>query len=267
MSHSEPLVHYEVIDGVAKLTLSNPPVNGYSYAMMLQLDRWILEARMDDEVHVLLIAGAGEKFFCAGADIVMLQQLRPAEKAAFCLHANETMLRLEHTPKLVIAALGGHTVGGGLEIALAADLRIGRRGSGKVGLPEVHLGVLPGTGGTQRLSRALGKSKSIELMVEGGNMTFEEAMDLGLVNKLYDADSEADFIAQCLAYAKSFCPPEKASGAVGLIKRAVQTGSETTLEVGLALERELQNRLFVADDAKEGLAAYNEKRKARFTGQ
>ena len=267
MSHSEPLVNYEVIDGVAKLTLSNPPVNGYSYAMMLQLDRWILEARMDEEVHVLLITGEGEKFFCAGADIAMLQQLQPAEKAAFCRHANETMLRLEHTPKLVIAALGGHTVGGGLEIALAADLRIGRRGSGKVGLPEVHLGVLPGTGGTQRLSRALGKSKSIELMVEGGNMTFEEAQDLGLINKLYDADNEADFVAQCLDYAKSFCPPEKASGAVGLIKRAVQTGAETTLEVGLALERELQNRLFVANDAKEGLAAYNEKRKARFTGQ
>jgi enoyl-CoA hydratase/carnithine racemase len=104
-------------------------------------------------------------------------------------------------------------------------------------------------------------------MVEGGNMTFEEALDLGLVNKLYDAESEADFVAQCLAYAKSFCPPEKASAAVGLIKRAVQTGSETTLEVGLALERELQNRLFVADDAKEGLAAYNEKRPARFTGR
>jgi len=267
MSHSDTLVTYEVIDGVGKLTLSNPPVNGYSYAMMRQLDRWILEARMDDDVHVLLITGEGEKFFCAGADIEMLQQLRPSEKAAFCLHANETMLRLEHTPKLVIAALGGHTVGGGLEIALAADLRIGRRGSGKIGLPEVHLGVLPGTGGTQRLSRALGKSRAIELMVEGRNMSFEDALELGLVNKLLDADNEADFVAQCLDYARSFCPPQRASGAVGLIKRAVQTGSETTLGVGLALERELQNRLFVADDAKEGLAAYNEKRSPRFTGR
>jgi enoyl-CoA hydratase/carnithine racemase len=266
MTDSDTLVSYEVIDGVAKLTLTNPPVNGYSYAMMRALDAWILEARMDDDVHVLLITGSGEKFFCAGADITILQQLAPNEKAAFCLHANETLLRLEHTPKLVIAALGGHTVGGGLEIALACDLRIGRRGSGKVGLPEVHLGVLPGTGGTQRLARALGKSKAIELMVEGGNMDFEGALELGLVNKLFDAESEDDFVAQCLDYARSFCPPQRASGAVGLIKRAVQTGAETSLEVGLALERELQNRLFVASDAKEGLAAYNEKRKPNFTG-
>src|SRR6185295_17971796 len=106
--------------------------------------------------------GAGDKFFCAGADIRMLTDAQPEWKYYFCLHANETLMRLEQTPKLVIAALNGHTVGGGLEVALAADIRIARKGGGRIGLPEVALGVLPGTGGTQRLTRLIGKGKSIE---------------------------------------------------------------------------------------------------------
>ena len=169
------LVDYRSWSGVATLTLTNPPANAYSYDMHRQLDDAILRARMDEQVHVLLLRGAGEKFFCAGADIAMLDGVTPEFKYYFCLHANETLLRLEHTPKLVIAALGGHCVGGGLEVALACDLRVARRGGGKIGLPEVSLGVLPGTGGTQRLARLLGKSKAIELMVRGDNLTFEDA--------------------------------------------------------------------------------------------
>merc|ERR1711969_145815 len=141
---------------------------------MRDLDEAVLRARFDVEVQVIVIAGEGEKFFCAGADISMLDEVTPEFKYAFCLHANETLLRLEHTPKLVIAALGGHCVGGGLEVALAADLRVARRGSGKCGLPEVSLGVLPGTGGTQRLARAVGKSKAIELMALGELFDYEE---------------------------------------------------------------------------------------------
>lgn len=267
MSSTDTLVRCDVREGVALLTLTNPPANAYSYEMMLQLDRFILEARMNEDVHVIVVTGLGEKFFCAGADIAMLQSMTPPVKASFCLHANETMCRLEQTPKLVIAALNGHTVGGGLEVALACDLRVARRGAGKVGLPEVHLGVLPGTGGTQRLTRVLGKSRAIELMVEGRNLDFDEAADMGLVNKVLDAESHESFMDQALAYARSFCPPGRASQAVGLIKRACQTGGETSLEIGLALERELQNRLFVAEDAAEGLAAYNDKRKPAFTGR
>ena len=169
------LVTWQSAGGVCLLTLTNPPVNGYSYDMLRDLDTAVLRARMDDEVEVIVVAGAGEKFFCAGADISMLDAVTPSFKYAFCLHANETMLRLEHTPKLVIAALGGHCVGGGLEVALACDLRVARRGSGRCGLPEVSLGVLPGTGGTQRLARVVGKSKAIELMVEGRLFDFEEA--------------------------------------------------------------------------------------------
>src|SRR5215211_1304862 len=161
------LVDYRVEKGVAIFELNDPPANTYTYEMNRELDDCILRARMDDEVHVIVLRGAGEKFFSAGANIRMLTEVTPQFKYYFCLHANETMNRLEQTPKLVIAALNGHTVGGGLEIALAADLRIARQGGGKIGMPEVALGVLPGTGGTQRFARLVGKAKAIELMVIG----------------------------------------------------------------------------------------------------
>src|SRR5881394_1407789 len=140
------LIEYRVDQGIALLTLNDPPANTYSYEMMQQLDARILAARMDDNIQVIVITGAGEKFFCAGANIAMLGEVTPEFKYYFCLHANETLNRLEQTPKLVIAAINGHCVGGGLEVAMAADLRIARRGAGKMGLPEVNLGVLPGTG-------------------------------------------------------------------------------------------------------------------------
>src|SRR5437588_8883680 len=146
------LIDYSVDTGVALVTLNDPPANTYSYEMMQQLDACILEARMDEGVQVIIITGTGEKFFCAGANIAMLTEVTPEFKYYFCLHANETLNRLEQTPKLVIAAINGHCVGGGLEVAMAADLRIARRGAGKMGLPEVSLGVLPGTGGTPRLA-------------------------------------------------------------------------------------------------------------------
>ena len=263
-----PLVDYRVEKGVAILELNDPPANTYTYEMNKELDAAILKARMDDEVHVIVLRGAGDKFFCAGANIKMLSEVTPAFKYYFCLHANETLLRLEHTPKLVIAAINGHCVGGGLEIALAADIRVALRGAGKIGLPEVALGVLPGTGGTQRLSRLLGKSKSIQLMAEGGLFDFDKAAELGLVNYVWDAEKEGQkWWDQVLAYAQEFCPPNKASKAVGGIKRAVQTGLELPIESGLALERELQQQLFQSEDAKEGLAAYGEKRKAQFGGK
>jgi enoyl-CoA hydratase/carnithine racemase len=169
------LVEYKVQDGIAIMELNDPPANTYTYEMMRELDSAIVEARFDESVHVIVLRGAGEKFFCAGANIKMLQQSDPYFKYFFCLHANETLNRLEQTPKLVIGALNGHTVGGGLEIALAADLRIAKKGGGKIGLPEVNLGVLPGTGGTQRLGRLVGKSKAIELMVTGQTFDFEVA--------------------------------------------------------------------------------------------
>ena len=258
---SAPKLSSSIADGIFTITLNDPPANTYSYEMMQELDAAVLQARMDASVHVIVIIGAGEKFFCAGANIAMLKDADPTFKYYFCLHANETLLRLEHTPKLVIAALNGHCVGGGLEIAMAADIRIARQDAGKIGLPEVNLGVLPGTGGTQRLSRIVGKSKAIELMVTGNTFSFEEAKELGIVNDIYERDN---FTANIMEYARQFCPPNKAAKAVGRIKRAVQTGWEIPMESALAVERENQQLLFQSEDAKEGLAAYVEKRPAVF---
>ena len=261
---TQTLVHFEVREGVAYLTLDFPPANCYTHEMMRQLDEAILRARFDKDVHVIVLRGRGEKFFCAGADINMLKGADPVFKYFFCLHANETLNRLEQTPKLVIAALNGHTVGGGLEIAMAADVRIAKKGSGKAGLPEVSLGVLPGTGGTQRLSRMIGKSRSIELMVTGNLITYEQCLDWGIVNQILDGD---DFFDQVHQYALSFCPPNRAAKAVGRIKRSVQSGWEVPFESGLAIERELQQQLFESGDAKEGLSAYLDKRKPEFSGR
>jgi len=258
---TKQLINYRADAGVAVIELSDPPANTYTYEMNRQLDEAILKARMDNDVYVIVLTGAGDKFFSAGANIKMLVSVDPTFKYYFCLHANETLLRLEHTPKLVIAALNGHCVGGGLEIAMAADIRIARQDAGKIGLPEVNLGVLPGTGGTQRLSRIVGKSKAIELMVTGNTFSFEEAKELGIVNDIYERDN---FMENIMEYARQFCPPNKAAKAVGRIKRAVQTGWEIPMESALAVERENQQLLFQSEDAKEGLAAYVEKRPAVF---
>jgi len=261
-------IHYSTQEGVATIELNDPPANTYSYEMMREIDAAVLDARMDAAVHVIVLRGAGDKFFCAGANIGMLKDADPGFKYYFCLHANETLNRLEQTPKLVIAALNGHTVGGGLEVAMAADIRIARAGGSKIGLPEVALGVLPGTGGTQRLARLVGKARAIELMIQGRLMSFDEAKAVGLVTEIWDeavlaGKSFADAVQE---YARQFTPPHKASMAVGRIKRAVQSGAEMSFGDGLSLERELQQLLFESDDAREGIAANLEKRKPNFRG-
>lgn len=262
-------ITYRVVDALAIVTLDDPPANTYSYELMRELDEAILSARMDAAVHVIVLTGAGEKFFCAGANIGLLSEASPDFKYYFCLHANETLCRLEQTPKLVMAALNGHTVGGGLEVALAADVRIAKNGPGRIGLPEVNLGVLPGTGGTQRLSRLLGRARAIELMATGRLMSFEEAAALGLVTEVWDEARLAGrpFLDAVLDYAREFAPPRKASGAVGRMKRAVLSGSEASLAEGLAIERELQQLLFQAEDAVEGIRANLEKRPPTFKGR
>lgn len=263
---SDPVVHYEVLEAVAILTLDAPPANCYSHALMRSFDDAILRARFDDEVEVIVVTGKGERFFCAGADIAMLSSVTERFKYQFCLHANETLLRLEHTEKLVVAAINGHCVGGGLEVALACDLRVARRGSGRCGLPEVKLGVLPGTGGTQRLARLVGPQKALRFMVEGATFDFDEALTHGIVDHVRDA-APGEFLSAVVGWARGFCTPDRASLAVGRIKRAVWGGSGLPLESGLVVERELQARLFATSDAREGLDAYVEKRPPRFQGR
>ncbi|HKT08156.1 MAG TPA: enoyl-CoA hydratase/isomerase family protein [Gemmatimonadaceae bacterium] len=258
------LVTYSMDGNIAIIELNDPPANTYTHEMMRQLDDCILKARFDNTVQVIILRGAGNKFFSAGANINMLNEMDPTFKYYFCLHANETLSRLEQTPKLVIAAINGHCVGGGLEIAMACDIRLAKQDAGKIGLPEVNLGVLPGTGGTQRLARLVGKAKSIELMVTGRTFSFEEAQTLGIVNEVYAKDDWWDSV---LLYARQFCLPNKAAMAVGHIKRSVQSGAEVPLEYGLAMERELQSLLFKSLDAKEGIGSYVEKRQPTFKGK
>ena len=273
------LVNYgETENGVAIIELisdsageplegDNTPVNTYTREMWHDIDDAILEARFNDHISVILITGHGEKFFSAGASIKYLNSLSPRYKYFFCLHANETLSRLEQTPKLVIAALNGHTVGGGLEIAMAADIRIARKGNYQVGLPEVALGVLAGTGGTARLSRLVGKAKAMEIMVTGRKFSFEESREMDLVHDIYDSLSLDEFRQDVLDYAGRFSLPFAASKAIGNIKRSVQSGMEIPLEYHLALERELQSDLFQSEDAKEGIKAYVDRKTPRFEGK
>jgi len=261
---SDNLVEYRVENSIAILELNNPPANSYNHEMMAALDSCILKARFDDSVHVIIITGKGEKFFSGGADITMLESNGPAYLYNFGLHGNETLLRIENTPKLVIAAINGHAMGGGCEISLACDIRIAKAGKGKIGLPEVNLGVLPGMGGTQRLARLIGSARAFELMATGAAISVDTALEYGMVNHVFE---EEDYWDKVLEFAANFVPPKKASLSVGLIKRAVKSGTEMSLADGLALERELLQRGFESADSDEGLKAFLEKRAAKFQGK
>src|SRR5262249_14720926 len=258
------LVNYTTQNGIAIIEQNDPPANTYTYDMMRDLDDAMLEARLDEDVQGIVIRSAGAKFFCAGGNIKMLLSATPQFRYFFSLHGNETLMRIENTAKLVIAAINGHAVGGGLEIALACDLRIAKNGPGMLGLPEINLGLLPGMGGTQRLPRIVGKARGLELLATGRTISVEEAHQIGLVNHVFE---EENFFEKVLEFAQQFVAPAKASKAVGLIKRSVQTGLELPQAEALALERELLQQLFESGDAQEGLDAYAKKRQAQFKGK
>ncbi|MFQ5694019.1 MAG: enoyl-CoA hydratase/isomerase family protein [Nitrospinota bacterium] len=258
------LVTLQKEDGIAIIGLNNPPANTFSDEMMRQLDEAILDIRVDESVHVIIITGAGDKFFCAGADVNLLYRYSSEHLYYFCLHIHETLNRMENTPKLIIAALNGHTVGGGLEVAMACDIRLAKRGAGVIGLPEARLGVLPGSGGTQRLPRLIGKSRALEFMIKAKTFSFEEAQAVGLVNEVFEPE---EFWDQVMAYARDLILPGTAVKAIGNMKRAVQSGLEASISEGLAIERELQLQLFRSQDAREGVSAFIEKRTPQFKGE
>jgi enoyl-CoA hydratase/carnithine racemase len=257
-----PLVEYESLEGIARLTLSAPPANCYSYEMMQELDAAILRARFDADIHAIIIRGAGEKFFCAGADIAMLRGADPVFKYNFCLHANETLLRLEHTPKLVVAALDGHCVGGGLEVALAADLRIARRGSGKCGLPEVKLGVIPGFGGTQRLLRRVGLARALELCLTGDTIDAATAQSWGLVSRVVPAASLMD---EARALAAKIA--QQAPDVLRMTKRLLREGVANSFDTIMELSASMQALAHHTEDHAEAVSAFLDKRPPVFKGR
>jgi enoyl-CoA hydratase len=258
------LVDYRAENGIAVLEFNNPPANAYTLESLRELDATIVKARFDSTIHVIVLRGAGDKFFSAGADINMLSKESNEFRNHFALFGHETLSRLENTPKLVIAAINGHCVGGGLEIAMACDIRIAKKNAGRTGLAEVNLGVIPGMGGTQRLPRLVGKARAMDLAATGRMIAFEEAVEFGLINEIFEGD---DFFGQVLDYARQFVAPNKPSKAVGLIKRAIQTGLQGSQWEGLAFERELLAQAFATSDAAEGLSAYKDKRVAKFEGK
>jgi enoyl-CoA hydratase len=257
-------VKYVVAGGVATLTLSAPPMNSYDLETLRSADARLVEARFDENVHVIVITGEGEKAFSIGADVKMLSTATTHYRAQFCLFTHEFLHRLEHTSKLTICGINGHCIGGGLEIALACDIRIGRAGAFNLGFPEVNVGLLPGSGGTQRLPRLIGRGPALQMLISGQLIKMDRAVALGILQEVLETP---DFATKIAEYAKQFTPPAKAAGAVGRIKRAVLSGIDGSLEEGLALERELITQLFASEDAQEGLTAFQSKRAPVFKGR
>jgi enoyl-CoA hydratase/carnithine racemase len=251
-------VAFESSGAVGTITLDNPPANSYDIDFMRELAGAIGAANEADGVRVVVLRSASEKFFSAGADVKRF--------LANDLEANMDMIRLAHealasiarSDKLFVAWIAGHALGGGLEMALACDLRYAAEGSFRLGTPEVTLGLLPGNGGTQRLPRIIGRGPALDLLLTGRQVDAAEAQRLGIVSGLFG--SEEDFRAHVEKLAAG--PPL----AIANIKRAVYEGLERSLEEGLALERELIEQLFRSQDGREGLTAFSEKRAPTFVG-
>ncbi len=258
-----PAVRLEVNNSIGYIKFNKPKANLYDRQFMTELNDAVDEVRFNNDIKVAVLMSELSNFFSAGADINMLKASQPDYKASFCLGAQETLQKIERTPKVFLAALNGHTVGGGLEIALAADIRFAAdEPKLQIGLPEVRLGVLPGTGGTQRLSRLIGKSRALDLMITGRLLGAQEALELGVVNYAYPPHELMEKVDE---YAQNIV--NGATRAIGLIKQAVVQGTEVHIDAGLFMERELQNRLFRTQDAQEGLQSWIERREPSFSGE
>jgi enoyl-CoA hydratase/carnithine racemase len=255
-------VRLEKQDSIGHIVLDRPPANSYDKAFMEELDAAIDDAGRDDGVKAILLRSANEKFFSAGADVSVFAKSSLEEQSAFVARANDAMNKFESTPKVVVAAINGHCLGGGLEMALCCDFRIAAEGSYRIGLPEVTLGLLPGTGGTQRLPRLIGRQKALDLMLRGTAMPPQDAHAAGIVDTVVPAGELMDkALERVRAYANG------PTFAVGRIKKAVVQGFGMRLDEGLKLERQLLTELFKSEDAKEGVTAFMEKRKPNYKGR
>src|SRR5881409_3725564 len=255
-------VRLEKQDSIGHIVLDRPPANSYDRAFMEELDAAIDEARRDDGVKAILFRSALERFFSAGADVSVFAKSDMDAQNAFVVCANEAIAKLESAPKVVVAAIGGHCLGGGLEIALCCDFRVAAEGSYKIGLPEVTLGLLPGTGGTQRLPRLIGRQKALDLMLRGTTLLPQDALAAGIVDELVPA---GELVDKAVERAKVYATGP--TFAIGRIKKAAVQGSGLPLAEGLKLERQLLIELFKSEDAKEGVTAFVEKRKPNYKGK
>jgi enoyl-CoA hydratase/carnithine racemase len=249
-------------DGVALIRLNRPPANSYDRAFIDALNAAVDEVRWDEQVRGAVLVSDLPRFFSAGADVANFQRSSQQQRVMLILHAHEVLLKIERTPKVFVAAIAGHAMGGGLEIALACDLRFAAEGDYRLALPEVTLGLLPGNGGTQRLPRLIGRARALDLMVTGTAVGPGRALELGIVDRLYPADR---LVQEAVEYVARLA--RGPSLAIGNIKVATRLGADLPLEGGLALEREAVWRLFMSQDAAEGLAAFNEKRPPRWSGR
>lgn len=248
--------------GVGVVTLNTPPANAYDIPVLLELQEVLHRLRTDSAIRSVVVRSGLEKFFSAGADIKTLQQSDPPAFATLLTVAHETMALIENTPKIVIAAIAGHAMGGGLEFALACDHRFAAEGSYRLGLVEINLGLNPAMGGTQRLPRLIGRSRALQMISTGDTVDVATALDWGIVDRVLPADG---FEAGVMEYATRLAAGP--SLAQGLAKLSINKGMEASLNEALALERANQNILFQSDDAAEGVTAFVEKRKPAFQGR
>jgi enoyl-CoA hydratase/carnithine racemase len=254
-------VSFSAEDGVGYITLDKPPANSYDRGFMEEMSEAVDAAAGDDAAKAVIVRSASKRFFCAGADIkAFMANDTPANLAMIEL-GHEVLARIATIPKVFVAQIEGHALGGGLEIALACDLRFGARGTYKLGVPEVTLGILPGNGGTQRLPRLIGLSRALDLMITGRQVSPGEAHGMGILNRLFAAGETAD---RTRAFAASLAAG--ATAAIGEIKLATYEGIDGPLAEGLARERAGIARLFESKDAAEGIGAFVEKRKPEFAG-
>jgi enoyl-CoA hydratase/carnithine racemase len=251
----------EVKDGVGWITLDRPPANSYDAGFLEELDQAIGQVA-EAEVAVAVVRSANEKFFSAGADVKAFLERSADENMVMCRRAHQVLDRFAAESPLFVAAIAGHALGGGYEIALACDIRVAAEGRYRIGLPEVTLGLLPGTGGTQRLPRLIGRGRALELMTTGRTVTPAEAERLGMVDRLVPAGELEQAVADLAAGLAAGAPL-----AVAAITRVVNDGLDRSLPDALDRELEELAALFASQDAREGMTAFTEKRKPSFGGR
>ena len=254
-------IRYDKADGIAILTVSRPrSLNALSHATLEEIDTAILDAGTDDSVHGVIVTGAGEKAFVAGADISELGELSPLAAEAYSRQGQLVMNRIETLGKPVIAAVNGFALGGGCELAMACTLRVAAE-SARFGLPEVKLGIVPGFGGTQRLTRLVGKGRALQLILTAATIDAQEAWRIGLVNELAE-------MGQLMERARALMHQILANApvAVRLAMVAIHDGCDASLGSGLALERASFAVCVSTDDRREGAAAFLAKRAPSFRG-